>query len=79
MFKFITNLFKSRDFGAKRSKIMGTFTKALVDAQNLDIEIQMSIEDLDNQRTAISKKIETQANIKGQNLRFIENLTKLVE
>lgn len=35
MFKFITNLFKSVDFSAKRAKIMGTFTKALADAQKL--------------------------------------------
>ena len=45
MFKFITNLFKSVDFGAKRAKIMGTFTKALADTQKLDVELKTSIDE----------------------------------
>lgn len=78
MLKFFINLFKS-DFTTKHSKIIGSFSKALADAQKLNAEMDKEVLQKQEEIVKIEKEIESIAAIQTKTSKFAENIAKLIE
>jgi len=79
MFKFILNLFKTKDFAAKQADIISSFSKAIEEANKLEAEIALHVDAKAKAIADMQKEIDVAKATNEKNSKFITNLSKIIE